>query len=84
MMVPTETLYEVGRQDVLHRVYQHFSNQRVLVVGEGNQKESNFITPQSYQALRNAGYQHIHLGLMMVRLQTLHRREAGTMALVVI
>ncbi|GKA11393.1 Orf y [Tanacetum coccineum] len=37
-----------------------------------------------YQALQREGMQHIHIGLAMIRLHTLHRIEAGTNALVVL
>nr|GEV49452.1 hypothetical protein [Tanacetum cinerariifolium] len=39
---------------------------------------------QSYQSLRTSGLQHIHLGIFMIRLHALHRRSAGTNALVVL
>ncbi|GJY97287.1 hypothetical protein Tco_0514197, partial [Tanacetum coccineum] len=37
-----------------------------------------------YQALRREGLQHIHIGLAMIRIHTLHRTGAGTNALVVL
>ncbi|GJU82392.1 hypothetical protein Tco_1284757 [Tanacetum coccineum] len=37
-----------------------------------------------YQALQREGMQHIHIGLAMIRLHTLHRIGAGTNALVVL
>ncbi|GJV61603.1 Orf y [Tanacetum coccineum] len=39
---------------------------------------------ESYESLRNSGLQHIHLGIFMIRLHALHRRSAGTNALVVL
>nr|GFC24571.1 hypothetical protein [Tanacetum cinerariifolium] len=39
---------------------------------------------ESYESLRNSGIQHIHLGIFMIRLHALHRRRAGTNALVVL
>nr|GEX03769.1 TPA: orf y [Tanacetum cinerariifolium] len=39
---------------------------------------------ESYESLRNSGLQHIHLGIFMIRLHALHRRSAGTNALVLL
>jgi ribonuclease HI len=81
--VPAETLYQGGWTATQHRVYQHYSDQRILVT-DGQQLELPFITQQSYDEVRRSGYQHLHIGLIMIRLYTLHRRNAGVNALVVI
>nr|GEV62047.1 TPA: orf y [Tanacetum cinerariifolium] len=44
----------------------------------------NFSISESYESLRNSRLQHIHLGIFMIRLHTLHRRSTGTNALVVL
>lgn len=66
-----------------HQVYQHYSEQRILCVGD-TQVDLRLCNTQSYQSLRDTGMQHIHLGMFMIRLHTLHRRGAGTTALVVL
>ncbi|KAJ3691582.1 hypothetical protein LUZ61_020746 [Rhynchospora tenuis] len=81
--VPAEVLYQAGWSERRHRVYQHYSDERILVT-DGQQLEVPFITDESYDQLRQSGLQHIHIGLIMVRLHTLHRRNAGVNALIVI
>lgn len=46
------------------------------------QEQISLINPQSYERLMAEGYTLVHIGLIMIRLQTMHRRGAGTMALV--
>lgn len=82
-LVPAEVLYGSNRQTVRHRVYQHYSEQRILCAGE-HQADLRLCNNQSYQRLRETGMQHIHLGMFMIRIHTLHRRGAGTTALVVL
>jgi len=81
--VPAETLYQAGWSERNHRVYQHYSDERILVT-DGAQVELPFITQQSYDQLAQEGLQHLHIGLIMIRLYTLHRRNAGVNALVVL
>jgi Viral movement protein (MP) len=81
--VPAETLYQAGWAERNHRVYRHYSDERVLVT-DGAQVELPFITQQSYDQLLQEGLQHLHIGLIMVRLYALHRRNAGVNALVVL
>nr|AYD60109.1 ORF3 protein [Dioscorea bacilliform RT virus]AYD60112.1 ORF3 protein [Dioscorea bacilliform RT virus] len=80
-MVPAEILYHARPDTVNHKVYMHWSEEAALVVN--NQHDSTFIRPESYATLKKANMQFIHIGLMQVRIQVLHRLEAGTMALVV-
>ena len=80
--VPAEVLYQVGWNQSRNRVYQHNSDERILVV-RNQQLELPFITEESYNRLRQSGFQHLHIGMIMVRLNTLHRRNAGVNALVV-
>ncbi|KAJ1698241.1 hypothetical protein LUZ63_006753 [Rhynchospora breviuscula] len=81
--VPAETLYQVGWSENRHRVYQHYSDERTLVT-DGQQVELPFIYEESFNRLLQEGLQHLHIGLIMVRLYTLHRRSAGVNALVLI
>ncbi|GJW58076.1 Orf y [Tanacetum coccineum] len=82
-LVPAEVLYSNNRSIARHRVYEHYSEQRILCVGE-NQINLRLCNEESYESLRNSGLQHIHLGIFMIRLHALHRRSAGTNALVVL
>ena len=82
-LVPAEVLYSNNRSTTRHRVYEHYSEQRILCVGE-NQVSLRLCNQESYQNLRTSGLQHIHLGIFMIRLHALHRRSAGTNALVVL
>ncbi|KAJ3705794.1 hypothetical protein LUZ61_009499 [Rhynchospora tenuis] len=81
--VQAETLYRAGWSENQHRVYQHYSDERVLVP-EGQQIELPFITEGSFQTLLQEGLQHLHIGMIMVRLYTLHRKNAGVNALVLL
>ncbi|KAJ4791883.1 polyprotein [Rhynchospora pubera] len=81
--VPAETLYQAGWSESRHRVYQHYSDERTLVT-DGQQVELSFISEESFNRLLQEGLQHLHIGLIMVRLYTLHRRSAGVNALVLI
>ncbi|GJS71694.1 hypothetical protein Tco_0704535 [Tanacetum coccineum] len=82
-LVPAEVLYSNNKSTARHIVYQHYFKQRILCV---NDKKTNLplCNQQSYQNLRTSGLQHIHLGIFMIRLHALHRRSAGTNALVVL
>lgn len=79
-LVPAEVLYHARPDTIHHKVYLHWSEEAVLVIQ--GQYDSTFIRTESYEALQRAGMQFIHIGLMQVRIQVLHRLEAGTMALV--
>ncbi|KAJ4791359.1 polyprotein [Rhynchospora pubera] len=81
--VPAETLYQAGWSESRQRVYQHYSDERTLVT-DGQQVELSFISEESFNRLLQEGLQHLHIGLIMVRLYTLHRRSAGVNALVLI
>nr|GEX24019.1 hypothetical protein [Tanacetum cinerariifolium] len=82
-LVPAEILYSNNRSTARHRVYQHYSEQRIQCVND-NQTNLPLCNQQSYQSLRTSGLQHIHLGIFMIRLHALHRRSAGINALVVL
>ncbi|ABR01170.1 hypothetical protein [Lucky bamboo bacilliform virus] len=77
-IVPTEVLYDDGWHSTVHKVYQHYDEQRVLVLEDS---ELPFINEQSYRQLLSSGFQHIHVGMVLVRVHALHSRHAGTMAL---
>ncbi|GKB00611.1 Orf y [Tanacetum coccineum] len=82
-LAPAEVLYSYHRQTARHRVYEHYSEHRINC-GEGDQVDLRLCNNQSYQALQREGMQHIHIGLAMIRIHTLHRTGAGTNALVVL
>ncbi|GKC24349.1 hypothetical protein Tco_1026499 [Tanacetum coccineum] len=81
-LVPVEVLYSNNRSTARNKVYQHYSKQRIPCIN--NQTNIPLCNQQSYQSLRTLGLQHIHLGIFMIRLHALHRRSAGTNALVVL
>nr|GEW25616.1 TPA: orf y [Tanacetum cinerariifolium] len=81
-LVPAEVLYSNNRSTARHRVYEHYSEQRILCVGE-DQINLRLCNEESYESLRNSRLQHIHLGIFMIRLHAFHRRSAGTKALLV-
>ncbi|AAA03171.1 polyprotein [Cacao swollen shoot Togo B virus] len=81
-LVPAEVLYRSRRDTVHHRVYTHRSEESVLCVG-GSQVDRAFIQPESLEQLQRTGMSFIHIGILQVRIQILHRQEEGTMALVV-
>ncbi|KAG6510098.1 hypothetical protein ZIOFF_028106 [Zingiber officinale] len=81
-LVPAKTLYSTNWSEPRHRVYQHYSETRILVTG--GQQNLPLINQESYSILRQEGMQLIHLGLVMIRVHALHRRNAGVNALVVL
>ncbi|QRN45547.1 P3 [Paper mulberry vein-banding virus] len=82
-MVPAEDLYTSNWSEPQHRVYQHYSEERIRVIHPNDQANLSLITEQSYRTVQNEGMQHIHLGLLMIRIHALHRRFAGVKILVV-
>src|SRR5262249_39347870 len=64
------------------RVYIHRSEEQMSIIGT-DQQNRLFIQPESVSMLQRSGIQFIHLGILQVRLQILHRTYEGTMALVV-
>ncbi|KAG6521862.1 hypothetical protein ZIOFF_018995 [Zingiber officinale] len=81
-LVLAETLYSTNWSEPRHRVYQHYSETRVLVTG--GQQNLPLINQESYTRLRQEGMQLIHLGLVMIRIHALHCKNAGVNALVVL
>ena len=80
-IAPAEVLYHSRRDDAHHRVYTHRSEEAMLVTN--NQEDRAFIMEESYDQLQRSHMQYIHLGILQVRVQTLHRQEEGTLALLV-
>ncbi|KAG6495930.1 hypothetical protein ZIOFF_043763 [Zingiber officinale] len=64
-MVPAEILYSAGFRPTQYRVYQHYSEEDILCIEE-NQVDLPLVTNQSHQALLEAGFHHIHTGLVMI------------------
>ncbi|KAG6502417.1 hypothetical protein ZIOFF_042310 [Zingiber officinale] len=80
-IVPAEVLYHSRRDDVHHRVYVHRSEEAILVTS--NQVDRAFIQPESFTQLQRNGMRFLHMGVIQVRIQLLHRQEEGTLALIV-
>ncbi|KAG6510491.1 hypothetical protein ZIOFF_028515 [Zingiber officinale] len=81
-IVPAEVLYHSRRDDAHHRVYVHRSEEAILVT-DNHQVDRNFIQEESFTHLQRSRMQYVHLGVLQVRIQILHRQYEGTMALVV-
>lgn len=82
-IAPAEVLYRSRQDDVHHRVYTHRSEETILRVGD-TQIERPFIQEESFDQLQRSHMQYIHLGVVQIRFQVLHRIEQGTMALIVL
>ncbi|QED42803.1 ORF3 [Dioscorea badnavirus A] len=80
-LVPAEVLYHNRQDNHNHKVYVHRSEEVLRVVE--NQVDRPFIHEESFQALQQSGMEFIHIGILQVRLQIMHRVDEGTMALVV-
>ncbi|KAG6514758.1 hypothetical protein ZIOFF_025128 [Zingiber officinale] len=80
-IVPAEVLYHSSRDDAHHRVYMHRSEEAMLVTS--NQVDRAFIQPESFNQLQRSGMRFLHMGVIQVRIQILHRQEEGTLALIV-
>ncbi|KAG6518480.1 hypothetical protein ZIOFF_021955 [Zingiber officinale] len=80
-IVPAEVLYHSRRDDAHHRVYIHQSEEALLVTS--NQSNRSFIQHESFNQLQRSGMRFLHMGVIQVRIQILHRQEEGTVALVV-
>ncbi|KAG6472176.1 hypothetical protein ZIOFF_069633 [Zingiber officinale] len=80
-IVPAEVLYHSRRDDVHHRIYVHRSEEAMLVTS--NQIDRAFIQPESFTQLQRSGMRFLHMGIIQVRIQILHRQEEGTLALIV-
>ncbi|ADN88182.1 polyprotein [Pineapple bacilliform CO virus] len=79
--VPAEVLYMTRRDNIHHRVYYFRCEERMRVL-DSDQQDRTFITPEAFEHLKEAGFEYIHLGILQVRFQILHRRYAGTMAFI--
>ncbi|KAG6497875.1 hypothetical protein ZIOFF_045781 [Zingiber officinale] len=80
-IVPAEVLYHSRQDDVHHRVYTHLSEEAILVTT--NQVDRTFIQPESFNQLQRSEMRFIHMGVIQVRIQILHRQEEGTLVLIV-
>ncbi|KAG6479035.1 hypothetical protein ZIOFF_062487 [Zingiber officinale] len=81
-IVPTKVLYHSRRDDAHHRVYVHRFEEAILVT-DNHQVDRNFIQEESFMQLQRSRMQYIHLGVLQVRIQILHRQHEGTMTLIV-
>ncbi|KAG6474309.1 hypothetical protein ZIOFF_068235 [Zingiber officinale] len=81
-IVSAEVLYHSRRDDAHHRVYVHRSEEAMLVT-DNHQVDRSFIQEESFNQLRRSGMQYIHLGVLQVRVQILHRQREGMMTLIV-
>ncbi|KAG6484110.1 hypothetical protein ZIOFF_060904 [Zingiber officinale] len=80
-ITPAEVLYHSRRDDAKHRVYLHRSEEAILCT-DNHQIDRTFIQETSFSQLQRSRMQYIHIDVLQVRLQILHRREEGTLALV--
>nr|AYH52631.1 ORF3 [Dioscorea bacilliform AL virus 2] len=80
-LVPAEVLYHSRSDNVNHKVYIHRSEEVVRITT--NQEDRSFIHEESYNQLQKSGMEFVHIGILQVRLQILHRSDEGTMALVI-
>ncbi|KAG6499736.1 uncharacterized protein LOC121996478 isoform X2 [Zingiber officinale] len=80
-LVPAEVLYHSRRDDAHHSVYVHRSEEAILVTT--NQIDRSFIQEESFHQLQRSRMRFIHMGIIQVRVQILHRQEEGTLLLVV-
>nr|QIM56922.1 ORF3 polyprotein [Cacao swollen shoot virus] len=80
-LVPAEVLYHSRTDDAQHGVYNHRSEEAILCTT--NQVDRSFIQNESMERLQQSNYAFIHIGILQVRIQTLHRQQQGTTALVV-
>ncbi|KAG6526835.1 hypothetical protein ZIOFF_016838 [Zingiber officinale] len=80
-IVPAEVLYHSRRDDMHHRVYMHRSEEAMLVTN--NQVDRAFVQPESFIQLQRSGMRFLHMGVIQVRIQILHRQEEGTLALII-
>ncbi|XP_042406492.1 uncharacterized protein LOC121996553 [Zingiber officinale] len=80
-IVAAEVLYHSRRDDIHHRVYMHRSEEAILVTT--NQVDRALIQPESFMQLQRSGMRFIHMGVIQVRVQILHRQEEGTLLLIV-
>ncbi|QHF16180.1 polyprotein [Camellia lemon glow virus] len=78
-IAPAEVLYQSRRDEKMHRVYMHRSEETVLCLDD-QQIDLPFIAEQSYETLKKSGLKLIHVGIVQVRVQVLHRLRQGTMA----
>nr|UYZ57240.1 polyprotein [Banana streak OL virus] len=79
--VPGEVLYMTQRDSPVNRIYRNRTEERMLVTN--GQQDRSFIYQESFEELASAGFEYIHLGVLQVRIQIMHRTYAGTMALIV-
>ena len=82
-LVPAEVLYSNNSTSRQHRVYQHYSERRILVT-ERQQENLSLCNTQSYEQLTQSGLQHFHIWIFMIRIHELHRRGEVTNSLVVL
>ncbi|KAG6521905.1 hypothetical protein ZIOFF_019039 [Zingiber officinale] len=73
-IVPAEVLYHFRRDDAHHRVYVYRSEEGILVT-DNHQVDRNFIQEESFMQLQRSRMQYIHLGVLQVRIQILHRQH---------
>ncbi|KAG6530158.1 hypothetical protein ZIOFF_012380 [Zingiber officinale] len=78
-IVPAEVLYRSRRDDAHHRVYMHILEEAMLVTS--NQVDRTFIQPESFNQLQRSGMRFLHMGVIQVRIQIVHRQEEGTLLL---
>nr|AKA45798.1 polyprotein [Taro bacilliform CH virus] len=81
-IIPAEVMYHSRRDDEHHRVYVHRSEEALLCT-DNQQQDRIFIQEESFKQLQRSRMQFIHIGVIQLRIQALHRHDEGTLALVV-
>lgn len=79
-LVPAEVLYHHGFWETTPKVYQHYSEEFVKIFD--NQIEVDFLSPESKSKILAKGYPLIHIGLILIGVHGLHRKQRGAKVLI--
>ncbi|KAG6492598.1 hypothetical protein ZIOFF_047563 [Zingiber officinale] len=74
---------KLGKLLVFKDPYQILKSEEPILVINSNQLDRPFIQEESFNQLQKSQMQFIHIDILQVRIQTLHRQEEGVMTLIV-
>ena len=77
-LVLGEQLYRHGMFDFQNKIYEHYDEVEICCPYDDTQVVLDLITKESHTKLLQSGFTVIHLGLFLIGIIGMHRKELGT------
>ncbi|AXS67831.1 ORF3 [Dioscorea nummularia-associated virus] len=81
-LIPAEVLYQHGFWETKPKVYQHYSEEIISCCDTTTQIDLKFLSKNSKHELLSKDYSIIHIGLILIGIHGLHRRNYGSKVMI--